>query len=161
MLAFLSVLGLIVAIVAGSLSVYKFIEFRQHPAAWQPGLIFGLVALGMFVTALIVASIPSQPGVYGSGINVAQNSGNSHQGTDVTFTPVPSPTPTTTPSPTPTPLPKPNTVLYQADWTKGMNGWHGAAGWEVYNGTLLAVNVGNTSSLIGNAVIAPYQPETA
>jgi len=40
----------------------------------------------------------------------------------LTFTPVP-PTMTPTPLPTPTPAPKPGDVLYEADWSKDMNGW--------------------------------------
>jgi hypothetical protein len=45
-----------------------------------------------------------------------------------TATSVPNPTPT--PVPTPTPTHKPGDVLYQADWSNGMNGWAGTPDWN-------------------------------
>lgn len=56
-------------------------------------------------------------------------------------TQVPSPTPSPTPLP-PTPTPtavsqSTGTVLCQADWSSGMNGWTGTPDWKTLNGTLV------------------------
>ena len=36
-----------------------------------------------------------------------------------------------TPLPPASPTPVPGTLLYQADWSKGLSGWRGTAGWQV------------------------------
>ncbi len=73
--------------------------------------------------------------------------------------PTPSPTPTPTPSlvPSPTPLsPKPGDILYQADWSQGMNGWAGGSDWAVVAGKL--VNSGQQQLYHLSMSIAPYSP---
>ncbi len=68
--------------------------------------------------------------------------------------------PTTTPTPTASSLP--GAILYQADWTSGMNGWTGGSQWKVVNGMLVSdgTNAGYTATGV-DAVTAPYQPSTA
>jgi hypothetical protein len=41
-------------------------------------------------------------------------------------------------SPAAAPAPKPGDVLYQADWSQGMNGWAGSANWGVASGMLVS-----------------------
>jgi 3-keto-disaccharide hydrolase len=65
----------------------------------------------------------------------------------VTATPEPP-----TPGPTATPTPGPE-VLYQADWSNGMNGWAASPSWKTVDGMLITDGgSGNT------AAIAPYRP---
>ena len=66
----------------------------------------------------------------------------------------PTPPPQATPTPNPTPRP-PGTVLYQADWSQGANGWAGLFGWSWLNGQLL--NDGSNSSN-RNWIPAPRDP---
>ncbi len=62
--------------------------------------------------------------------------------------------PTTPPvshaSPTPTTFP-PGTILYRANWTRGLAGWPGAHGWKVTQGQLESDNSGSATFTI------PYQ----
>lgn len=68
-------------------------------------------------------------------------------------TPLP---PTGTPVPTPTITPCPvGCVLYQADWSKGLNGWSASQGWKTVAGML--VNDG-TNGAWGKWIAAPYHP---
>jgi hypothetical protein len=57
------------------------------------------------------------------------------------------PTLTATPAATATP-----TVLYQADWSRGLAGWNASAGWTVVDGALQS-DVGS-----GRSVTIPYHP---
>ena len=62
--------------------------------------------------------------------------------------------PTSTPKhthPTPARLPK-GTVLFEADWSRGLTGWQATAGWKVLNG-LLQSDESDTSTLT-----VPYRP---
>lgn len=72
-------------------------------------------------------------------------------------TPPPSPTtrPTNTPAPIPTPMPKPGDLLYQADWSQGMNGWAGSSDWKTISGMLVNDGSGRNT---GSTVIAPFRP---
>jgi len=70
--------------------------------------------------------------------------------------PVATPTPASTP--TPAPKPAPGTILYQADWSSGLNGWPGLYGWKVLDGTLLNDGTNGDSE---NWVAAPYEPGAA
>jgi len=82
-----------------------------------------------------------------------------------TSTPSPTSSPTPTPSPTPSPTPAATPilccgqVLYQADWSTGLNGWVSGASWDVVQGTL--VTDGPTESAEDNWIKAPFQPPTA
>src|SRR6266540_4242010 len=60
-----------------------------------------------------------------------------------------------TPTQTATPAPKPGDVLYEADWSSGMNGWVGTKDWKSVSG--MVVNDG-TNNFANGVVIAPYQP---
>jgi hypothetical protein len=70
------------------------------------------------------------------------------------------PTPTihvNTPTPTSTPVPaQPGDVLYQADWSSGLNGWLGAGDWKTVGGMLV-----NDGSGYDSQIFAPYQPGLA
>lgn len=69
--------------------------------------------------------------------------------------PTPSPKPTGTPiPPTPTPCP-PGCVLYEADWSSGLNGWGASQGWKTLDGIL--VNDG-TKGAWGKWIAGPYHP---
>src|SRR5207249_1859120 len=50
------------------------------------------------------------------------------------------------------------TVLYQADWSQGLDGWPGTAGWKQFRGLL--INDGSESNR-DRWVKAPYVPGTA
>jgi hypothetical protein len=53
-----------------------------------------------------------------------------------------------------TPVPAhPGDVLYQADWTNGMNGWTGGEDWKIVSGMLVNDGTGYDSQ-----ILAPYQP---
>jgi hypothetical protein len=72
-----------------------------------------------------------------------------------TATSTPEP-PTATPTPTLTPMPTPE-VLYQADWSQGMNGWVGSQSWKhVPN---MVVNDGTIDKPLA-VIVAPYHPDT-
>jgi len=82
-----------------------------------------------------------------------------------TATPTPSSvatgTPTMTPTMTPTapPTPQPGTVLYSADWSRGLNGWTGSPDWSASGGLLMS---DGTSHINGESdtyltIMAPYQ----
>lgn len=55
------------------------------------------------------------------------------------------------PSAPPSP-PPPGTVLYQANWSSGADGWSGSADWKILNGMLINDGTGSERS----AMIAPY-----
>jgi len=48
-------------------------------------------------------------------------------------------------------------VLYQADWSKGMDGWSGSADWKHFADML--VNDGSNIET-GHRIMAPYQPKS-
>lgn len=56
--------------------------------------------------------------------------------------------------PTATGAPK-GTVLYQANWAHGLDGWQASQGWRVVGGQLLV------DSLAATSIIAPYRPPLA
>src|SRR5690348_1199187 len=56
-------------------------------------------------------------------------------------------------TPTPTTVPV-GTVLFQSDWTHGLNGWQATKGWKVL-GNVLESDTGN------NALTIPYSPTRA
>lgn len=61
-----------------------------------------------------------------------------------------------TPATPPPAAPKvsPGLILYQANWSEGMDGWQAVGGWQVVNGMLV-----NDGSAQGVTLHAPYQPE--
>lgn len=54
----------------------------------------------------------------------------------------------------PTATVAPGTVLYQANWSHGLDGWKGSSDWSVVQGNLQGVVSGDASS-----IIAPYMPD--
>lgn len=61
------------------------------------------------------------------------------------------------PTRTPRATPGAGTVLYQADWMAGRDGWTGAADWRALDGLLF--NNGTNPAL--SPLLAPYQPPVA
>lgn len=144
-MSFLTALSLIVGIATGSISVYRFIESRQRPITLQPSIVFGVIAIVMLVTAFIFSNIPPPP------TNNVRDNGTSStisQGPTVQTPSSPQEQPTLPPTP-----PPPGTVLYQADWSNGLNGWNGTSDWKALDRELL--NDGTQSG----TVVAPYQVE--
>jgi hypothetical protein len=71
-------------------------------------------------------------------------------------TAVQTPIPTSIPVTTPTSIPS-GTILYQADWSKGLNGWVGGGEWKVLNGVL--INDGTSNNNCGKpSIVPPFQP---
>jgi len=86
-----------------------------------------------------------------------------------TYTPYPTytalapgqPAPTVAPATTTgmTPAPPSKMVLYEADWSSGLNGWPGTCGWKVLNGMLLNDGSCADASSWKTWIAAPYQPK--
>jgi len=53
---------------------------------------------------------------------------------------------------TPTPM-----VLYQADWSRGLNGWVGSQDWKTQDGMLISDGTHQPDVLAGPTILAPYQ----
>jgi len=113
-----------------------------------------LIGAIVFLTLLFV-NIPFAFGGNGLQITPTPTTSNPQIGAGSTPTQVSqsfSPTPI---PPTPTPAPKPGDVLYQANWSNGLNGWAGSPDWKALNGMLL--NDGTTTNEpIEPTIVAPY-----
>ena len=70
------------------------------------------------------------------------------------ISPTPHVSPTTTAQPQPT-TPAQETVLFQADWSRGLADWRGARGWKVVGGQLLVNSPSETTFIV------PYMPKVA
>jgi hypothetical protein len=55
----------------------------------------------------------------------------------------------------PTPSYAPGTVLYKADWSHGLGGWHASQGWSIVQGQL------QVNSLPDTTLTVPYMPATS
>ena len=84
------------------------------------------------------------------------------QKTTTTEPPATTEPPTTEPPTTDTtePLP-PSNILYEADWSGGMNGWSGTSGWTTTGGMLVNNGEGSAETGTPASILAPYQPDTA
>lgn len=127
----------------------------------------GFFELGRFVTSNQQGSPGNTPGTSNQSGAISANSNatatNAPPTTVPTATsiPTPSPTPATQLTPTSTLLSKPD-VLYQADWSSGMNGWVGSSEWKVVHGVLVSDGTHAGLTAYGDdAVTSPYQPSTA
>lgn len=60
----------------------------------------------------------------------------------------------TIPTSTPTSFTTTANLLYQADWSQGLNSWHGGSQWSVNNGMLMS----NGETQGKYYIVAPYQP---
>lgn len=72
-----------------------------------------------------------------------------------TPTPTPTPSPSLTPSPTPSSTSSHEKLLYQADWSRGLNGWNGQKDWYVTNGVLRS-DGSDSSGATEPTIVAPY-----
>jgi len=114
-------------------------------------VVFVVVVLISFFLGGVVFAWILQPGT-------SSNAPDNNPATSGSSVPSPTATLSSSPTPTltPTPLPSPGTLLYQADWSKGLNGWKGSSDWKVADGVLL--NDGTNSSIeLEPTIIAPYQ----
>lgn len=161
---YLSALAIVLGIVSGVISLYEFLK----KGSWRPGVAYSIAAAILLVAAVIVASLPapSGTGIQASGVSPVQGSPTSPSGTGntpiTTQEAIPTPTPTPqAPTPTPTPLPKPGTVLYQANWSSGMNGWfNGSSQWNTVNGMLVSNSKLYYPDIPDAAATAPYKLDT-
>lgn len=98
-LQYITMLCYILTVIAGGISIYEFIQKKG-----VPGATYGIVAIGILITALALTFLTSQSG----GIAIVPTPGSTVSvppvSTNPTFTPlVPSPTLTSIPSPIPSP----------------------------------------------------------
>lgn len=68
------------------------------------------------------------------------------------------PTPPRTPASALAPKPKAGNVLYEADWSEGLNGWPAVPGWKYVSNML--VSDGSPGHPARIWIPAPYQPDT-
>jgi hypothetical protein len=106
-------------------------------------LIVGIVAA--LITIFGVLHSFSSPGQ-----SAASNSTSTSQATSTLA--ADGPTATATIVPTSTPRPKPGDILYQANWSSGLNGWAGTSDWQTLNGKLL--NNGQADQ--PSTILAPF-----
>lgn len=100
-----------------------------------------IIALGINISAYFAPSTSNQPATFSSSSN--SNTGNTTNAT-------------TAPSATPTPTPAVGTVLYQANWSQGTDGWNLPPQWKVSgNGTLGSDGSANGS---GNNSFSAWAP---
>ncbi len=144
---------ILVGFVGSVLTIYEFINSRigHFPKRSQIlAFVFLTVTLILIVGSIFFASIISPTSDNRSESNNILAVKSPQTGTGVT--PVQA-SPTPTPSPSPTSPPHSGTLLYQANWSGGMNGWGGTTDWQPSNDML--VNNGSQSTSIS---IAPYIP---
>jgi hypothetical protein len=125
----------------------------------------GLVALaGVLITAVsVLASLHVGPFSEGpssshppTGI-LGLNKSNSHPGSTIAATGGPSSPGASAPQPSPIPE-GPGSVLYQADWSKGLNGWSGSGDWSTLGGMLVCGGRDATASV---GAVAPVDVSSA
>jgi hypothetical protein len=58
--------------------------------------------------------------------------------------------------PPPTSAPQPGTMLYQANWSNGMNGWTGTRDWQTQNNMLVSDGTFQPTADAGPTILAPY-----
>lgn len=162
-------LSTLVSLVSGGIAIYEF--FKKQ--AWKRGIystVVAGVAIIILMLAILLANItPTSQTTQTAPTKVPTTlANNPPSGINETTSPtapsvvtqpiVNTPTtPTFTPPPSPTqsPPPQPGTMLYQADWSQGMNGWSGGTEWNATQNMLLS----NGSSCCGgpeSIVVAPY-----
>jgi hypothetical protein len=134
-------IGTTLAIVLPSVPgrVTLFFDLRKETAmpyhSFQQGkYICCMLLLLLLLAACSSGTAPTQPQT-----KTTKAAGNTHSG----------------PTPTPTPAIAPGTVLYQANWSHGLDGWKGSPGWSVVDGELQADTSDTTS------IYTPYMPSVA
>jgi hypothetical protein len=85
-MSFLIALGLIVGIVSGLVSLIEFLKSRK-----LPGTIYGVIAVGMIIAAILVSILPSVSGSSASGVTLTPTSSNTQQKAVITSTPIQAP----------------------------------------------------------------------
>lgn len=151
---FVALIASLVAIATGIAVALRYL--RRSDRDWRivSGVCAGVVVVllvGMLLSRTTTIAVNGQTNLFGQS--------------QPTFAPtqIPTPFPTYTPLPTDTPLPtatptRPGTVLYQADWSQGLDGWVGGSQWKVLNGQL--VNDGSDGECIQPTIVPPFQPST-
>ncbi len=165
LVAFITLVGFVGSI----FTIYEFIQSRTRHSggAQQRAVVAGVITVALIVGSVIFANVLPQSSIPKSSPTPAPSTGNLHTPPSVGVTPTvtpspppspsPAPIPTLTPTPTPSPTPPPpGTILYQADWSNGLNGWKGSPDWKVLNGMLLS-DGSNGNIIDGPTIVPPYQ----
>ncbi len=111
------------------------------PRQGRSSLVIGIVS-GIVVSILIL-------GVFSTFALLTAREGSS------SVSPTSSSSVPTTP-PTPTSI-APGTILYQADWSQGLDGWVGSQDWKTQDGMLVSDGTNQPTSAAGPTILAPYQ----
>jgi len=131
---------------------------RAHQNPQTPTVISGsLAGLPVIIAATIFITALSsyKPNL---GPIIAQNPTSVSNSPPITVE-VPTKVPTVSTSITPTREPQAGAVLYEADWSQGMNGWTGSLDWKTVNGML--VNDGTGQFPKSGLIKSPFQPDNA
>ncbi len=112
----------------------------------------------MLITAGVLVGILIEKGntlvTTNNTSNTPNQAGTIPANSNSTATAIPA---TATPSPTPA-SPQPGTVLYQANWSGGLNDWTGTSDWKTSNGMLISDGSYNDPNNYGSPTIEPsYQ----
>lgn len=171
------VIGIYLALAGLRVMQIPQINVTPGPRTWITGIVLAIVgAILVFPEIRISPQLPStvSPG--------ASNPTSIAPVQAVATTNLPTTLPKTTDVPTDTPAPPSDTpilptatpttlqtsvtqtasppgspILYQADWSTGLNGWFGSQDWKTLDGML--INDG-THNGIGLSITAPYTPNT-
>jgi len=159
-----AVVAAIIALVGGILLGLGVLGNTAHVSRPTPTAEVGKIPLAMVAT---YTPYPANP-TYTPYPTYAPNptyTPNPTYAPNPTYTPYPTytalapgqPAPTVAPATTTgmTPAPPSKMVLYEADWSSGLNGWPGTFGWKALNGILL--NDGSYSDSWKYWIAAPYQ----
>src|SRR5260370_2027565 len=145
LLPYLSILSIVVGLLSGSISIWMFIESRQHPAFKRRGIVFTAITVIMVLVAIIFANIPLLAGndsQFAKGTATTTPIGNITPTTKIAPTATFTSIPTLTPLLTPTLVPSPTPFTYTADWSHGSNGWSTNDIWSVYGSALYSSGQG-------------------
>jgi hypothetical protein len=145
-----TILAALVTIAGGIAAVTRYV-LRQREQAKT----IVIITSSLLLIIVVVTGLLSQLGGKAGGQTVAGNNPTSTSDAAGT-TSIPSPT--VAPTATQVSAPAPGTVVYQAHWSNGMDGWVGNSDWQVLNGML--VNTGKPEGGDPPTVLAPYPPQT-
>jgi hypothetical protein len=143
-----------------AVGVYNYI--RTHdPAPKQIWISAGVAFVAIcLVLAVVLAFLSATRNSIAGTAPIVDVFANKTPTSLATHTPDPTATlvPTATAAPTATPT---GSILYQADWSKGFDGWGASADWKFYNGML--INDGTNSFCnpgLSPTLVPPFQPTT-
>ena len=111
------------------------------PRQKRSSLVIGIIS-GTVVSILIL-------GVIGT-VALLTLRGGSSSGSPTSSSPVLTTPPTQTSK-------APGTILYQADWSQGLDRWVGSPDWKTQNGMLISDGTYQPAGAAGPTILAPYQ----